>query len=114
MIFACSGGADLGAVTDWAARELTADNCGKMFCLAGLGGKVKPILDATRTAKRLVVLDGCQLDCARHTLLNAGFTPTLHVRVTDLGFKKGETSDTEAAIARVMDVVKEGLEKPLQ
>ena len=42
MIFACSGAADVGAVADQAARKMTRDGTGKMFCLAGIGGRVKP------------------------------------------------------------------------
>jgi uncharacterized metal-binding protein len=109
LVFACSGAADVGAVTDWAARELTVENCGKMFCLAGIGGRVPPILEATRAAKRLVALDGCPLDCARQTLAAAGFTPAVHVRVTDLGFNKGKVTDTEPAIARVKEAVRKGV-----
>ena len=111
LIFACSGAADVGAVTDWAARELTEEKCGRMFCLAGIGGRVSPIMEATKAAKRLVVLDGCPLDCARQTLLSAGFTPTIHVRVTDLGFEKGKIADSEPAIARVKEVVRKGCEE---
>jgi uncharacterized metal-binding protein len=108
LIFACSGAADVGAVTDWAARELTEEKCAKMFCLAGIGGRVQPIMDATRAAKRLVALDGCPLDCARQTLAAAGFAPALHVRVTDLGFEKGKIADADAAVARVKEAVRKG------
>ncbi len=38
LIFACSGAADVGAIADQAARKLTRDGVGKMFCLAGIGG----------------------------------------------------------------------------
>ena len=36
LIFACSGAADVGAVADQAARKLTKQGVGKMFCAAGL------------------------------------------------------------------------------
>ncbi|MBF0245437.1 MAG: zinc-binding protein, partial [Planctomycetes bacterium] len=47
LIFACSGAADVGAVTDLAARRLTKEGAGKMFCLAGIGGKVEGFLANT-------------------------------------------------------------------
>ena len=41
LIFACSGAADVGKIADLSARKLTEDGVGKMFCLAGVGGRVK-------------------------------------------------------------------------
>lgn len=37
LIFACSGAADVGAIADQAARKLTREKVGSMFCLAGIG-----------------------------------------------------------------------------
>jgi uncharacterized metal-binding protein len=54
LIFPCSGGLDCGAVSDQAARKLTRDGVGTMYCLAGLGGDIAPnmamAVDAGRTA----------------------------------------------------------------
>ena len=47
LIFACSGAADVDALSDSAARKLTADGAGKMYCLAGIGGRVPGILKTT-------------------------------------------------------------------
>lgn len=41
LIFACSGAADLGGVSDQAARKLSAEGTGKMFCLAAIGGGIQ-------------------------------------------------------------------------
>ena len=40
LIFACSGASDIGRISDLAARTLTKDGVGKMYCLAGIGGRV--------------------------------------------------------------------------
>ena len=48
LIFACSGAADVGAIADQAARKLTREGKGKMFCLAGIGGRVSGIMKSTR------------------------------------------------------------------
>ena len=37
LIFPCSGGSDVGALSDLAARQMTRDGTGKMYCLAGIG-----------------------------------------------------------------------------
>ena len=89
LIFACSGAADVGAIADRAARKLTVEGAGKMFCTAGLGGRVPGILKATEAAGGVVAIDGCPLDCARLSLQNAGFSGFGHVRLSDLGMEKG-------------------------
>lgn len=94
LIFACSGAADVGEISDRAARKLTRDGAVRMFCLAGIGGRVGGILDKTRAASRILAIDGCSLDCARKTLEQAGFTEFQHIRVTDLGMEKGQTPPT--------------------
>jgi uncharacterized metal-binding protein len=96
LIFACSGAADVGEISDRAARQLTREGKGRMFCLAGLGGRVPPIVDKTKAASRVLALDGCSLDCAKKTLEQAGCTGFHHVRVTDLGMEKGKTPATDA------------------
>jgi len=94
LIFACSGAADVGKISDRAARKLTRDGAGRMFCLAGIGGRVGGILDKTRAAARILAIDGCPLDCARKSLEQVGFKEFQHIRVTDLGMEKGQTPPT--------------------
>ena len=95
LVFACSGAADLGHISDLAARKITADGAGRMFCLAGLGGRVAPIMEKTAAASKMVAVDGCNLDCAKKTLEQAGFTSFQHLRVSDLGMEKGKTPATD-------------------
>jgi len=102
LIFACSGAADVGHVSDLAARELAAEGAGKMFCLAGVGGRVSGILASTQAAQSILAIDGCPLDCARKTLEEAGFTQFEHVRLTDLGMEKGNTPASDEAVAAVV------------
>jgi len=101
LVFACSGGADVGALADQAARKLTTDGVAKMFCLAGIGGRVSGIMKTTEAAAKVVAIDGCPLNCARKTLEQAGFTEFTHVQLADLGFAKGESPVTHD---RVMSV----------
>jgi uncharacterized metal-binding protein len=102
LIFSCSGAADVGAVSDQAARKLTRDGVGKMFCLAGIGGRVSGIVETTKSAAAILAIDGCKLDCAKHCLEEAGFSGFNHLRLSDLGMEKGQTPPTEDNVARVM------------
>ena len=41
LVFPCSGASDVGGLSDRAARQMTLDQTGKMYCLAGIGGRVE-------------------------------------------------------------------------
>jgi uncharacterized metal-binding protein len=109
LIFACSGAADVGKLSDLAARQLTAAGAGKMFCLAGIGGRVSGIMASTEAAQAILAIDGCPLDCAKKTLENARFTKFEHIRLSDLGMEKGKTAVTDEAVAKVVDLGKNRL-----
>jgi len=102
LIFPCSGAADVGALADQAARKLTKDGHGKMYCLAGIGGRVPGIMASTETAAKILVIDGCPLCCAKNTLEQAGFKKYEHIMLADIGFKKGETPVTAETIEKVV------------
>ena len=72
-----------------------------MYCLAGIGGNVDTIMENTRAADKILVIDGCETDCARKTLERGGFKEFIHFRVTDLGFEKGQTPPTDYRIEMV-------------
>lgn len=103
LIFACSGAADVGAVADQAARKLSKDGVGKMFCAVGIGGRVPGILKSTEAAAKILAVDGCPLDCMKHSLELAGFTDYKHIRVTECGLDKGKTPVNESSINKVAE-----------
>jgi uncharacterized metal-binding protein len=106
LIFSSSGAADVGELTDRTARKLTHDGSGKMFCMAGIGGRVSGILKSTEAAASILTIDGCALDCTKKSLEEAGFTRINHLRLTDLGFEKGNTDVNSDSIAQVVDKAK--------
>ena len=109
LVFACSGAADVGAIADQAARRLARDGAGKMYCMAGLGGDVGPIVDTTRKASAILAIDGCSVDCVKKTLERLGFTDHLHMRVTDLGLEKGSSPVTDGNVGKVVSAGTEKL-----
>jgi uncharacterized metal-binding protein len=106
LIFSCSGAADVGELADQSARKLTRNGNGKMFCLAGIGGRVSGIIKSTEVAASILAIDGCALDCTKKSLEEAGFKQFNHLRLTDLGFKKGDTEVDHDSIAQVVDKAK--------
>jgi len=103
LIFACSGAADVGKIADLAARQLNEKGAGKMSCLAGVGGRVKVLMDVTKAAQTILVIDGCPLQCGRNTLEQAGFRKFEHVRLSDLGMEKGKTPATPEHVEKVAE-----------
>lgn len=106
LIFSCSGAADVGELADRAARKLSRAGHGKMFCLAGVGGRVSGILKSTEAAASILAIDGCALDCARKSLEEAGITRFNHLRLTNLGFEKGNAAVDSDSIAQVVEKAK--------
>ncbi len=102
LIFSCSGAADVGEISDRAARKLSAEGAGKMFCLAGISGRVSGIVETTRAAAAVLAIDGCPLDCTRKTLEEAGFTRFEHLRLSDMGMEKGKSPVKEDRISKVV------------
>ena len=100
LIFACSGAADVGEISDRAGRKMRDEGVGQMFCLAGIGGRIDPIMKQTEAADKILAIDGCGLDCVKRTLEVAGFENFAHLRVTDMDMEKGKSPPTEERIRK--------------
>lgn len=109
LIFACSGAADVGELADRTARRLTRDGKGKMFCLAGIGGRVSGIVKTTEAAGKILAIDGCALNCARKSLEEAGIREFAHMSLGELGFGTGESTPDAEAISKVAEAATEFL-----
>lgn len=109
LIFTCSGASDTGETADRAARVLTKNGVGKMYCLAGLGGQVPEIVNNSRSARKILVIDGCPTGCAKKTLEVAGFTSFQHVQLAEIGLQKGSSPATAENIQTVVARAKEML-----
>ncbi len=94
MIFACSGAADVGAIADRAARKMTREGTGTMFCMAGIGGRIDGIMNKTASAGTILAIDGCPLNCVKHSLEKAGFTAFKHFELSEIGLEKGKSPVT--------------------
>jgi uncharacterized metal-binding protein len=91
----------VGGIADQSARRLTGEGIGRMFCLAGIGGRVSGIMATARAADRILAIDGCPQECSRHCPEEAGFSGFLHLRLRDLGPRKGESPVSDVSLHRV-------------
>ncbi|MCB2185372.1 MAG: putative zinc-binding protein [Deltaproteobacteria bacterium] len=107
MLLSCSGGSNVGQLANQACIELTQEGWGQMSCLAGVGGKLAGFLESARNATDLVVIDGCEVGCARAIFAEAGVELRGHLVLTRLGIAKNKDLNLLGAdIARVKEAVK--------
>ena len=102
LLFSCCGVADVGEIADLAARKLHKEGTGKMYCLTGVGTGLSGFIESTKAAAKVVVIDGCPIDCAKKLLEKNGITGFEWFRVTDKGFTKGASPVTEEAVQKVV------------
>lgn len=101
LVYPCSGAADVGEMSDRAARMLSKETCVKISCLAGIGGNISGFIASANGADLVIALDGCPVACAKKTLETHGVKKFKHLKVTDCGFEKGKTAITARNIEKV-------------
>ena len=102
-VFACSGAADLGEVSDLVARKLHRDGVRQMKCLAFIGGGIQNMIDSVKDSN-ILVIDGCPLDCGKLTMEKQGIEDFHHLRLTDLGYIKGQSPATDATVNEITEL----------
>ncbi|HEX5220969.1 MAG TPA: putative zinc-binding protein [Verrucomicrobiae bacterium] len=97
-VLACSGCSHAGELADLTARRLDEIGAAKMSCLAGVGGRVKSIMNTVQRAPELLMVDGCPLECGANTLRLAGITKFKHLKLHELGVRKHATEVTPETV----------------
>lgn len=104
LLLPCSGGSNCARIADRVAVELHNAGRGKLFCLAGIGGHVKGLIESAKAAKVLVAIDGCPTSCAKKALEHAELPPQIHLIVSALGIERKpghlDFSEDELALCR--------------
>jgi uncharacterized metal-binding protein len=90
MILACAGGSNVGQLSNQAAVELTQEGFGKLFCLAGIGAHLSGFVQSARDIPHIVVIDGCEVGCAKGILEQAEVPLRGYLVLTELGIKKNK------------------------
>jgi len=108
MILACSGGANVGQLTNQAAIELTKEGWGKMFCLAGVGAHLTGFVQSVKDNPDVVVLDGCEIGCSKAIFEHLNLPIRNYIVVTkDMQIEKNHEFDLKREeIDRLKEMVK--------
>ncbi|MGA8180025.1 MAG: putative zinc-binding protein [Desulfobacterales bacterium] len=111
MILACSGGSNVGQLSNQAAIELTQEGFGKMFCLAGIGGQLSGFVRSAKDVPAMVAIDGCEVGCAKAILDHAEIPTKNYLVLTELGIEKNKDFDLKAEdIRKVKAAVRSAFE----
>lgn len=102
IVITCSGACDLGQISDLVARKLRDNKIRKMNCLAAVAADVKPTIEMFKEAN-LLLIDGCAIDCGKKILDNANINNYKYMRMTDLGYVKGQTPVTSEVVEAVYE-----------
>jgi uncharacterized metal-binding protein len=104
IVMACSGASDVGQVSDLVAWKLCDDNQRAMKCLAMVAAEDKKFIESCKSANVLVI-DGCPVDCGKKIMERAGLTNYNYVRLSDWGYKKGQSPATPELVGEVSEKV---------
>lgn len=88
LVYACSGCSGAAQLANQFAVMLDRSQQAEMSCIAGIGGHVETLVRDAVSGRKMLVLDGCPLHCARRCLAQHGIVPDAHVDLSKAGVKK--------------------------
>lgn len=111
LLFACSGGSNVGQIANDAAKALDQLGQGSMYCMVGVGAQLPNFIERCKQeGTTIVTIDGCSVACAKKALENVGINSDVYVVVTDLGIQKGHHFDIpKEQVAEVADATAKAL-----
>lgn len=93
LVYSCSGCSSAAQAANAIAVRLDRSGVAEMSCIAGVGGDVPSLVKTAKSGRRITVIDGCPLQCARHCLQRHGVTPDRHLDLSKHGIKKIQHGD---------------------
>jgi len=107
LIFSCSGSSDVGELSDRVARKMAKCGQAKMFCLSGIGAHIPGMIESTKSANKIIAIDGCPVSCSKKTLEHTGFK-AISFNLKDMGFDKSKTKVDDESIDKVLSKITGG------
>jgi uncharacterized metal-binding protein len=105
-IVSCSGASNTGKYSDEVARMIMSQGSAKMLCLARFSIDKPFAENAKNEIGKLVVLDGCPINCAEKTMQANRIENYTHINITDFGVVKGKTPFEREKAMEIVDYIK--------
>ena len=108
MIVSCSGASNTGCYADKVARVLAESGRADMICLPKIAiNDEKLISKVKNTDKKVIVIDGCPINCAEKIMKDHDIENFIHINTTDFGIVKGKTPITEEKLSEIINYIEE-------
>ncbi|GLR64258.1 putative zinc-binding protein [Marinospirillum insulare] len=88
IVYSCSGCSQVAQLANRVAVYLDRNQLAEMSCIAGIGGRVKPLRRLARSGRPILVIDGCPLRCAQRSLNTIDVTEDHYILLSEEGLKK--------------------------
>ena len=102
LLYSCSGSSNVAQLANHIAVRLDRLGIAEMSCIAGVGGDVRALVKKATAGRPVLAIDGCPLTCCEQVLAAKGVEPVRHVRLHELGLKKRQHVDFDAAEREVV------------
>lgn len=115
LIYSCSGSSSAAQMANHLAIQADRKGIADMSCIAGVGGDVGKLVKTALSGRKIIVIDGCPLACAKACLGRHGISPDLHMELTSYGIQKRNHEDFDVQQAgQVFKILEEQIveEKP--
>ncbi|HHE04958.1 MAG TPA: zinc-binding protein [candidate division WOR-3 bacterium] len=94
IILACDGASSVGQVGHEVAVKLTKEVEGaRMCCITAVGAGSQTHINIARKARKLIIINGCPLECASKVVRNIGIEPSYEITISKEGVDKVPTLD---------------------
>lgn len=88
IVYACSGGSNVGQLANEAAKALDEKKDAAMGCLAGLGGHISGMVASAESGVPVLIIDGCPVACGKKIADHLNLKNYGYIDITSLGIKK--------------------------
>lgn len=106
-IIACSGASNTGKYADEVARRKEDLDNAKMACLPKVAIGDKSLIEKLKSKDaKIVVIDGCPVNCASKILEKVGIEGFVHLNTTDFDIKKGISPVTTEKVDEIIGHIK--------
>lgn len=92
FVMACSGGSNVGQISNSLMIKLKGKENIRPYCLAGVGADLSGFILNSKE-NDTILIDGCTVGCAKKIFEKNGITPTHYFVVTEMGVEKSYDYD---------------------
>lgn len=112
LIYSCSGSSSAAQMANYMAIQIDRNSIADMSCIAGVGGGVKKLVNTALSGRKIIVIDGCPLACAKACLNQHEVEPDIHIELTAYGVtKKNHTDFDKHQADDLLEIVQQQIEE---